>query len=136
MVLKERAEREIRKRKREYGIRISHKAKKNPKLFFSYIRNKKNFRNNIGPLVDNDNKLISDGKDMASIFNSMFSRVFTEEGKADIPTRQIYFKAPMKKSSSQSKFKHMRFVNIYTRLISPLVLMKFHHSYLKNVVHS
>ena len=63
-------------------------------MFYSYIRNKKNVRNNIGPLVDNDNKLISDDKDMASILNSTFSSVFTEEGKADIPTPSNIFQGP------------------------------------------
>ena len=63
-------------------------------MFYSYIRNKKTVRNNIGPLVDNDNKLISDDKDMASILNSTFSRVFTEEGKADISTLSDIFQGP------------------------------------------
>ena len=39
--LKRTCEKEIRKKNREYEVRISHKAKKNPKMFFSYIRNKK-----------------------------------------------------------------------------------------------
>ena len=62
----------------QYEVRISHEAKKNSNLFFSYIRNKNNVRNSIGLLVDNDNKLISDDKDMASMLNSTFSRVFTD----------------------------------------------------------
>ena len=92
--LKRTCEREIRKRKLEYEVRISHEAKKNPKLFFDYIRNKKKkVRNNIGPILDND-KLISDDKYMASILNSTFSRVFTEEDKADIPTPSNIFQGP------------------------------------------
>ena len=76
-----------RRKKHEYGVRIPHEAKINPKLFFSYIQSKKSIRNNIGPLVDNDNdKLISNDKDMASILNIMFSRVFTEEDNEVIPT--------------------------------------------------
>ena len=64
-------------------------------MFFSYIRNKnKNVRNNIDPLVDNDNKLISNDKDMASILNSTFSSVFTEEDKTDIPTLSNIFPGP------------------------------------------
>ena len=56
---------------------------------------KKNVRNNIGPLVDNDKKnLIGDDKDMVSIFNSTFSRVFTEEDKTDIPTPSNIFQGP------------------------------------------
>ena len=64
-------------------------------MLFSYIRHKKTVRNNIGPLVDNDNKLISDDKDMASLLNSTFSRVFTDEDKADIPIySNIIFQGP------------------------------------------
>ena len=63
-------------------------------MFFIYIRNRKTVRNFIGPLVDNYNKLISDGKYMASILNSTFSGVITEEDKADIPTPSNIFQGP------------------------------------------
>ncbi len=46
--LKRVLEREIRKRKRDYEAKISNEAKKNPKLFFRYIRSKKSVRDNIG----------------------------------------------------------------------------------------
>ena len=87
LIFKERSKKRYEK-KRECEVRICQVAKKNPKLFFSYIRNKnkKTVRNNLGPLVDNDDKLFSDDKDMASIHNLTFSRVFTEKDKADIPT--------------------------------------------------
>ena len=94
MILKKTCEKEIREKKPEYEVRISHEAKKNPKLFYSYIGNKKTVRNNRDPLVDNDNKLISDDKDMVSILNSTFSSVFTEEGEADIPTPSNIFQDP------------------------------------------
>ena len=58
------------------------------------MKQKKPVRNNIGLLVDNDNKLVSDDKDMASILNSTFSKVFTEEGKTDIPIPSNIFQGP------------------------------------------
>ena len=49
-------------------------------------KSKKNVRNNSDQLVNNaNNKLISDAKDMASIPNLTFTRVFTEEDNAIIP---------------------------------------------------
>ena len=98
--LKRTCEKEIKKRKREYEVRISHEAKKNPKLFFSYIRNKKYVRNNIGPLLINDNKLISDVKNMASIPNSTSVESLLRKIKQKFLPLWIYFKVPMEKSSS------------------------------------
>ena len=60
--LKRECEKEIRKYEREYEVKISLEAKKNPKMPFSYIRNKNTVRDNIDLLIDNDNELISDGK--------------------------------------------------------------------------
>ncbi len=79
MNLKRTCEREIRNKKHNYEVRISKEAKKNPKLFFSYIRREKSVRDNIGPLLDNDNNLVSDNKEMASLLNQTFSKVFTKE---------------------------------------------------------
>ena len=93
-ILKRSCEKEIRKNKREYEVKISQEAKKNPKMFFSYIRSKKTVRNNIGPLLDNDNKLISDDKGMASVLNSTFSKVFTKESNTVIPTPLKIFQGP------------------------------------------
>ncbi len=72
-------EQEIRKKKRDYEERISKEAKKNPKLFFRYIRSKKSVRDNIGPLLDSDDNLVSDDKWMASVLYLNFSNVFTNE---------------------------------------------------------
>ncbi len=58
--LKRVSERGIRKRKRNYEVKISNEAKKYPKLFFSYIRSKKSVRDKIGPLLDSDGNLISE----------------------------------------------------------------------------
>ncbi|MEG5283615.1 RNA-directed DNA polymerase, partial [Klebsiella pneumoniae] len=77
--LKRVCEREKRKKKRDYEVRISNEAKKNPKLFFSYIRSKKDVRDNIGPLLDSDDNLVDDNKGMASVLNKTFSKVFTKE---------------------------------------------------------
>ena len=77
--LKRACEREIRKKKRDYEVRISNDAKTNPKLFFSYIRRKKATRENIGPLLNSDDILVSDNKEMAQVLNQTFSKVFTKE---------------------------------------------------------
>ena len=64
----------MKREKREYKVRISNEVKIKIKMFFNFIRRKITVRNNIDPVVDNDNdKLISDDKDIASILNLTFS---------------------------------------------------------------
>ncbi len=53
--------------------------KKNPKLFFGYIRSKEAVKDNIGPLLDSDDNLVSNNKGMASVLNQTFRKVLTEE---------------------------------------------------------
>ncbi len=81
-ILKRSCEKEVRKNKREYEVKNPPRSQENPKMFFSYIRSKKTVRNNIGPLLDNDNKLVSDYKGMASVLNSTFTKVFTKENNS------------------------------------------------------
>ncbi len=60
------------------------KQKKNPKLFFNYIRSEKVVRDTIGPLLDRDDNLVSDNKGMATVLNQTFIKVYTKE---EFPTR-------------------------------------------------
>lgn len=73
---------EIWRQKREYEIKISLEAKRNPELFFRYVKCKKTFKDNIGSLFENGDT-ISDDKGLASVLSSTFS---SEEDMTSIST--------------------------------------------------
>ncbi len=117
-ILKRSCEKEIRKNKREYEIKISQEDKKKPKIFVSYIRSKKTVRNNVGPLLDNDNKLISDDKGMASVLHSAFSKVFTKKNNTVIPTPLKIFQGPYEEKLAITELKPNE-VRKYLQYIDP-----------------
>ena len=116
--LKRTCEKEIRKKKREYEIKISHEAKTNPKLFFSYISSKKNVRCNVGPLLNDQNESVSDDKNMASVLNATFSKVFTKENDRVLPTMPNIFqgceeeKLTISEIETQEVLNHLQKINI------------------------
>lgn len=77
--VKRACEREIRKKKCSYEVRISNEAKKNSKLFSATLKKINKIRDNVGPLLNNVDNLLSDNKGMASVLNEAFSKVFTKE---------------------------------------------------------
>ncbi len=59
----------IRQGKRDYEKRIARESKTNSPKFFSYIRSKKEVKDNIGPLADESGELTLDNRHMARILN-------------------------------------------------------------------
>lgn len=85
--IKSACKKEIRKKKREYEIKISHKARNNTKIF-SYIRSKQKTCEIMlaSSLLSDQNITVNDDKDVASVLSLSFSKVFTKEKDIVFPT--------------------------------------------------
>ena len=53
--------------------------------FYAYVKQRTKTRTSIGPLKDREGKVVKEDKDMAGIFNTFFSSVFTREDVGNIP---------------------------------------------------
>ena len=53
--------------------------KNGSKSFYAYVRSKQKVRDQVGPLENNSENIISDGFQMAEVLNEYFSSVFTTE---------------------------------------------------------
>ena len=85
VAVKRHCEKQIRKSKRNLEISISQQAKTNPKKFYQYIRSKKTIKDQIGPIKDVNNELVSDCKNMTKILNTFFQSVFIREDISSLP---------------------------------------------------
>ena len=75
----------VRRAKKNFERNLAKNAKKgDPKAFYSYLNSCTANKTSVGPLKDGD-KVVSDSKEMASVLNSFFSSVFTEEDTSIIP---------------------------------------------------
>ena len=100
----------IRKKKRQFEMKIANKSKENPKEFYSYIRDKKTVRNHIGPLMSANGQLEHSNEGMCNILNNYFSSVFTNETPqcVDSPDPCTTFNANLITSVSMAKEKIKR----------------------------
>ena len=79
---------EIRKAKNTFEKKLVNSIKRNPKSFYSYVRSKVlglKTKDKVGPLKDENGKLVLDDKDRAQLLNTFFSSVFTKENMTRIP---------------------------------------------------
>ena len=60
-------------------------AKKNEKVFYEYISEKRNVQEGISPLESNTDKLVTTNKDNAELLNNIFASVFTGSCPSDAP---------------------------------------------------
>ena len=58
---------------------LADRIKKNPKAFYTYVRNKRVVRERIGPLRDKGGELCLEPKEVGEILNEYFASVFTKE---------------------------------------------------------
>ena len=56
---------EVRKSKRNFEHKLAQNIKPDSKSFYAYVRSKQNVRDRVGPLVDNDGNIITQGVLMA-----------------------------------------------------------------------
>ena len=82
--------REIKKAKRKVEKDLAKKAKKNPKMFYAYLKSKTSNRVGVGPLRGEDG-LVSDDKEMAGILNAQYSSVFTSEDLTNMPEPETLY---------------------------------------------
>ena len=69
----------IRKTKLSFEKMIAKNSKDNPKAFYAYIGGKRSNRTGVGPLQDNDGKIITDDGLQAQMLNNYYASVFEEE---------------------------------------------------------
>ena len=60
---------EVRKSKRNFEQKLAQNMKSDSKSFYAYVRSKQNFRDKVGPLVDNAGNIITQGFLMAEELN-------------------------------------------------------------------
>ena len=65
--------------------KLVNSIKRNPKSFYSYVRSRAKTKDKVGPLKDENGKLLLDDKDRAQLLNTFFSSVFTTENVTQIP---------------------------------------------------
>ena len=78
----------IRNAKRKHEKKLADGGGKDgtaKRQFYAYVKQRTKTRPSIGPLKDKDGHVVSSDKEMASIFNEFFSRVFTREDTDNIP---------------------------------------------------
>ena len=77
----------IRNAKNNYEKKIAKEGKRNPKQFYSYLKNERTNKVRVGPLKNEDGELVMDPKAQANLLNENYSKVFTVpegEGEAEI----------------------------------------------------
>ena len=81
----------IRKAKRKFEKSLVKEAKKSPKMFWAYMKQKTPNRQSIGQLYNKDRNLVNDDKEQANILNEFFSSVFTDKDTTNLPkSEQLY----------------------------------------------
>ena len=80
----------VRKRVKEavksFEQNLARDAKNNPKRIYAYINSKVKIKESIRALKTNDDKIITDGHDIANCLNNYFASVLCEEDQVSLPT--------------------------------------------------
>ena len=74
----------VEKAKKDFEKKLAKNAKKNSKMFWSYMKQKTSNRVTVGPLV-RDREIITDDKQMCEVLNQQYCSVFTREDMANMP---------------------------------------------------
>ena len=81
----------VRMARRKLERKLAKDRKKNSKAFFSYVKKKTKNRVSVGPLVQDDT-VVADSEAMASILNTWYCSVFTEEDLTNFPKPEELYK--------------------------------------------
>ena len=82
---------EVRAAKLNEERRVAKESKNNPKEFFAHVNSRKPVKNNIGPLKDENNKIVGEDLEMADLLNKYFASVFTSASMPGTPEPGIKF---------------------------------------------
>ena len=72
-------------------------SKKGPKLVYSYMRSKTNYKEQISVLRDDNNELVSERNEIAEILNDHFESISEEEDLTEMPYFEIRTKERLRK---------------------------------------
>ncbi|XP_047141054.1 uncharacterized protein LOC124816078 [Hydra vulgaris] len=75
----------LKKTVKEYELKLAINAKHNPKLLYSYVKQKKKIKSSINSLKDKSDCTITDSKDIANTLNDHFQDVFTKNDVTEVP---------------------------------------------------
>ena len=75
----------VKNAKRNYERKLAKDCKRNPKAFWSYMKKNTSNRVSVGPLKDDQDKLVTDSKEQANILNRWYCSVFTREDTSNVP---------------------------------------------------
>jgi len=87
--LRNKTNKEISKKKREFESTLADRIKSNPKHFYAYVRSKTKTKDRIGPLMNNTGTLTNDDKAMSEVLNEYFASVFTVEDLNNVPMAEM-----------------------------------------------
>ena len=75
----------IREAKKKYKRNIIKRSRKNRKVFYKYISriNRKNSFKKVGPLIDQNERIVVEDMEMASLLNGYFASVFNKNEFVD-----------------------------------------------------
>ena len=85
-VLRNKTNKEIKRKKREFEASLAERIKTEPKQFYAYVNSKTKTKERIGPLLDSSGSQTNDSKEMSEILNKYFASVFTVEDLNNMPT--------------------------------------------------
>ena len=80
----------IRNAKLKFEKSLATNAKQNPKAFYAYIGSKRSNKTGVGPLEDNQGRLLSDDSEMSTLLNEYYSSVFETESVFSTPHAESY----------------------------------------------
>ena len=104
----------VRNAKRGMEKRLANSTENNnSRRFANYIKSKTKTRISVGPLKDQEGKLVTDKIEMAKTLNKFFSEVFTEEDVVNMPakiheTNESLTEVLITEEKIRAKIKHLK----------------------------
>ena len=88
-LLRNRLTLEITKAKRIFESKLTQNIKADPKSFYSYVKSKSRTIVKVGPLKDENKRIVTDSEEMRKVLNNYFTFVFTKEELASLSELSI-----------------------------------------------
>lgn len=77
----------IRKAKAQLELNFATKVRENNKYFYKYINSKRKARENLHPLLDTEDNLVTKCQDKAEVLNAFFASVFNSQASYSLGTQ-------------------------------------------------